>query len=77
MSAITNDTMQNPLYGVQSAHFRQAVERAHEERTRVLRKLGDLVFGRRSSQHDPDDKQAEIDKANAIAMDMLRYGRLF
>ena len=77
MSTTINSTMQNPLDGVQSAHFRQAVEIARKERTRVLHKLADMLFGRLIAPKAPTPEQAEIDKANAIPADMLRYGRPF
>ena len=77
MSQDIGMTMQNPLYGVQSAHFKQAVQIARKERNRVLRRLVETIFGRFVDQAPPGDDQAEIDKANAIATDMLKYGRPF
>ena len=73
MSQDNQMTMQNPLYGVQSAHFEQAVERARGERSRLMRRLVEAVFGRRSEHDD----QAEIDKASALSAEMLKYGRPF
>ena len=77
MSKDIGMTMQNPLYGVQSAHFKQAVQIARTERNRVLRRLVETIFGRFVDQTPPGGDQAEIDKADAIAADMLKYGRPF
>ena len=77
MSQDIGMTMQNPLYGVQSAHFKQAVQIARKERNRVLRRLVETMFGRFVDQTPAGDDQAEIDKADAIAADMLQYSRPF
>ena len=77
MSKDIGMTMQNPLYGVQSAHFKQAVQIARKERNRVLRRLVETIFGRFVDHTPPGDDQAEIDKTNAIATDMLKYSRPF
>ena len=77
MSNNNEMTMQNPLYGAQSAHFQLAVEIARKERTRVLRRLVEIIFGRFVDQEDPDGDKAEVDKATAISAEMLQYGRPF
>ena len=53
MSQDIGMTMQNPLYGVQSAHFKQAVQIARKERNRVLRRLVETIFGRFVDQTPP------------------------
>ena len=73
MSNNNQMTMQNPLYGVQSAHFHEAIQKAHEEQNAFLRKLVETIFGRYGDRDD----QAEVDKATAISADMLQYGRPF
>ena len=75
MSNPTAMTMQNPLYGAQSAHFQQAVRQARHERTRVLRKLAEVIFGHRVNPDEP--APAAVDKASAISIEMLKYARPF
>ncbi len=47
MSADTRLTMENPLYEAQRALFQRAVQRAHQERASVMRRVFVALFGGR------------------------------
>ena len=84
MSNQYRTTMENPLYGVQSMAFANAVHRAREERSRVMRRLVETIFGRPDEEPEaPASKPVPVTKPEnddaewRATMENLRFGRPF